>query len=175
MKKLTKSGFSMIELLVVLLIIGILAAVAAPLFFQNTDKAKLSEAVAGLGSIRSAERQYRSQNTGYFAITDGKTYFGAAAGNQSALLGTQIHGAKYFSPKSYTVDVGGVFTSVPTGVAAAQDYVIKVNGSAATNLALSVDAVDGAADIATVATFQAEMDNSGQTIYTTDGTTWNKY
>jgi prepilin-type N-terminal cleavage/methylation domain-containing protein len=177
MKKLKVKGFSMIELLVVLLIIGILAAVAAPLFIGNSDKAKVSEAVAGLGSIRSGERTYYSQNGGYLTVTDGKTYFGTAGGNQSSVLGAQIHGVRYFSPKSYTVATsslswGGTVSGVSTNP---QDFVITANGSSGTNLTLASDTTDGAAYSSEVGSFKVQMDNAGQVIYTTDGSTWNKY
>lgn len=176
MKRLSKAGFSMIELLVVLLIIGILAAVAAPIFLQNADKSRASEAVAAVGSIRSALRNYQAQNGGFLTVTDGVTYFGTATGNKSDVLGVQIRGVKYFSPRSYTIDVGGTFTSVPTGVTAAQDFVIRANGSVATNLLLSADGDNGAANAGDVANIRVEMDNAGQIIYSTDaGTTWATY
>ena len=104
MKKFLQKGFSMIELLVVLLIIGILAAIAAPMFLSSADKAKASEAVAGIGSIRSAERIYAMQHGGGFVlpITDGTVYFQGSAGSNTS-LGIDLRNAKYFSPKAYTV------------------------------------------------------------------------
>ena len=104
MKKFLQKGFSMIELLVVLLIIGILAAIAAPMFLSSADKAKASEAVAGIGSIRSAERIYAMQHGGGFVlpITDGSIYFQGSAGANTS-LGVDLRNAKYFSPKAYTV------------------------------------------------------------------------
>ena len=59
-------AFTLVELLVVLVIVAILAAVATPLYLQNTRKAKASEAVATLGLLRDAERDYRSQHDLYF-------------------------------------------------------------------------------------------------------------
>ncbi len=62
-------GFTMVELLVVLVIVAILAAVATPLFIQNTKRAKASEAIATMGLMRQALRDYKINANKYFTIT----------------------------------------------------------------------------------------------------------
>jgi prepilin-type N-terminal cleavage/methylation domain-containing protein len=181
MKKLSQKGFTMIELLVVLLIIGILAAVAAPLFLSNSDRAKASEAVAALGAIRSAERTYKAQ-TGSYTV-DGALYVTGASSEVGSLIGVIIESPKYFANTAYAVDVGGSFSAtVPAGSAAAQDFVIGANGTTAAgagqyagfNRNLSV-AVHGGRNSEQVSNIKVEMDNSGKIIYTTDGTNWKEY
>ncbi len=54
----SQKGFTLIELMVVILIVGILAAVAVPIMRGRIDQAKWSEANAGAGSIRTAVRAY---------------------------------------------------------------------------------------------------------------------
>ena len=54
----SRKGFTMIELMVVIIIVGILAAVAVPLMRGKVDQAKWSEAAAAAGAIRSANRTY---------------------------------------------------------------------------------------------------------------------
>jgi len=49
-----EAGFTLIEMLIVVLIVGILAAVAAPVYFGYTKDAKMSEAKAISGSIWSS-------------------------------------------------------------------------------------------------------------------------
>ena len=54
--KKSTAGFTLIELMIVVIIVAVLAAVGIPLMRGNVDRAKLSEADAGLGTIRTAVR-----------------------------------------------------------------------------------------------------------------------
>jgi len=54
MLRLTKQGFTLIELMVVIVIIGVLASLAIPRFTDASNKAKVAEAPRVLASFESA-------------------------------------------------------------------------------------------------------------------------
>lgn len=63
-------GFTLIELMIVVVIIGILAALAIPRFMQATVKTKQSEAKGILKQIYTMERTYRQQENVYLACAN---------------------------------------------------------------------------------------------------------
>ncbi len=74
-----KKGFSLIELIIVIVIIGILATFAVPLYLKSTERAKEAKARHALGIIARAEKMYRSNNDQYldFAVGGADTALGA--------------------------------------------------------------------------------------------------
>jgi type IV pilus assembly protein PilA len=68
-----ESGFTLVELLVVMLILGLLAAIAIPAFFNQRDKAKDSSAKE---AVRTAETAMET-----FATDHGGSYNGAGPGD----------------------------------------------------------------------------------------------
>ena len=60
-----KIGFTLIELIIVVVIIGILALVAIPRYFANVTKAQENAVYANLGLIREAALAYYAVNNAY--------------------------------------------------------------------------------------------------------------
>ena len=60
-----RRAFSLVELVVVVLIVGILAAVAAPKMFDTSTKARESATKASLGVVRNAIELYYSDKGAY--------------------------------------------------------------------------------------------------------------
>ncbi|MFZ5981004.1 MAG: type IV pilin protein [Candidatus Zixiibacteriota bacterium] len=112
MRKRENGGFTLIELMIVVVIIGILASMAMPRFMRSTTKTKQSEAKLILKQIYVNERTYRQQSqTNSYYIPAGP----ASAASPNALNDIWIEiqaGALY----SFNV-VGGAnaFTATATG------------------------------------------------------------
>ena len=64
-----QKGFTLIELMIVVAIIGILAAIAIPNFMAYQKKAIQSEAKQELGNIRTLEATYNADNTSYGSLS----------------------------------------------------------------------------------------------------------
>ena len=71
--KTHEQGFTLLELLMVVIIIGILAAVAIPQYLKTREKARMAEAISLLGQIRSSETRYYAENDNYVAVSDFST------------------------------------------------------------------------------------------------------
>ncbi len=58
MKKINRKGFTLVEIMIVVLIIGILMAIAVPNFIQARQTSRRNSCIANLKQIDSAKEQY---------------------------------------------------------------------------------------------------------------------
>jgi len=94
----TKRAFSLVELMIVIVIIGILAAVAVPIYSNNIRKAKQSEADGALGSIRKQLLIFKAEHGRFPKEVHNNYVIGAEWNNFKS---GELTG-KYFSDSSYT-------------------------------------------------------------------------
>jgi type IV pilus assembly protein PilE len=66
-----KRGFTLIELIIVVIAIGILATVAVPQYLKAVERAKSAKAKHALGLVAQAEKMYRAEHDDYFAVVSG--------------------------------------------------------------------------------------------------------
>jgi general secretion pathway protein G len=67
------SGFTLIEIMVVVVIIGLLAAVIVPTVVSKVDEAKVNKAKADIQSLETALTMYRLDNSKYPTSDQGLT------------------------------------------------------------------------------------------------------
>lgn len=119
-----KSGFTMVELIVVIIIVGVLAAVAVPMMTANVDRARRTEAIAGMGTIRTAERLVRSETGSYENFTNGA--FNST--NLNRYLGVNDLDGRYYNRTSYSVN-GNVISANVSGNAALNCSMNLIDGT----------------------------------------------
>lgn len=65
-----KNGFTIVELLLVVIVIAILASIAIPIFANSKDKAYVAQMKSDLRNLATYEEQYSADNGGlYFSGT----------------------------------------------------------------------------------------------------------
>jgi type IV pilus assembly protein PilA len=99
MKK--REGFTLIELMVVILIVGILAAVAIPLMRGRIDSAKWSEGKSIMGTIATAIRAYAAEKGTATDVTGDETSVTMA---ELGFAASDFDGT-YFSEDDFTWDI----------------------------------------------------------------------
>ena len=136
MTRQNRKGFTLIEILIVVIILGILAAIVIPQFTNASKEAKQSSLVTMVQSMRSQIALFKLQHNDFLPGTaplNGATFDQATFWNQMTLF-SDVTGATN-ATKTVQFDKGPYMQSVPKNplcptTAANSDVVATVNGAA---------------------------------------------
>ena len=124
-KKQRKTGFTLVELMVVAIIVAILAAVAIPLMNGNKKRAVSTEAEAAMGSVVTTLRVYLAEH-GTYPTTTAKT----AVSTLTGISATDFDG-QYFDTDDFTyISNGTTYTIYCVGDATSGRGADEVKGTA---------------------------------------------
>ena len=127
-----EGGFTLVELLVVMLILGLLAAIAIPSFFNQREKAKDADAKAAARTAQTAIETYATGNQGSYDDATAVLLQGIEPTLNDATLADPTN----LAPNTYTVTV----TSDGT---AANQFSITRNSDGTTDLTCTDPGTDG--------------------------------
>ena len=157
MKNNLQKGFTLIELMIVIAIIGILAAIALPAYQDYTVRTKISEAIIAGSSVKGllSEAFQTDSVTGLNAASVSYNAIPIAQKASKYVTGITITGAVTPWPIVVTIKADGL-NGIPTTVNG-QTIVFSPNVGLVTPTAASVGAIDWACTSATGATATARL------------------
>lgn len=116
-----QSGFTLIELMIVVVVVAILSAVALPSFFEQIRKSRRTDAINALAQVQQAQERWRANNATY-----------------ASSLAAPPTGIGVSNPSSgyYTLSISGASATGYTATATAAGS--QANDSRCTSLSVTV-------------------------------------
>ena len=105
-------GFTLIELMIVVAVLGIIAAIAFPSYLEHVRAGKRGEAMSGVGDLQMRQESYRAEHTAY----GDKTQIGGDPANTTHYSYTVVGGATYTitATPNYTEPCGNLVVTNTT-------------------------------------------------------------
>jgi len=111
------SGFTLIEMLIAIAIMGILTMVAYPAYTDSTRKSRRSDGMAAVLSVQVAQEKFRGSCPFYAQNIGASNVCGANAGASTVAVGTTSNEGYYTLSIEAATATGNAYTIVatPTG------------------------------------------------------------
>jgi type IV pilus assembly protein PilA len=136
MKNQKQKGFTLIELMIVVAIIGILAAVAIPAFLEYMKSGKGSEADIALNRLAKSSKTYRIKNSGFHPGTQA-----LLPGTNSCNAAGKMYAKGTMGPLIAALGAGNPFYDMEFDVEDAFRFDYDYNGDGAGGDTFTADAV----------------------------------
>ncbi len=124
MNKMVQKGFTLIELMIVVAIIGILAAIAIPAYQDYTIRAQVSEAMSLTSGVRTAVSESQ-QTSGTFPADN--TAAGVSAAN--TISGTYVAGVQVAATSTTVGTITATFGAGANPRIADEDFILTGTAS----------------------------------------------
>ena len=139
-RRYTIAGFTLVELMIVVAIIGILIIIAVPQYAKVTAKARQTEVKIQLGALYNAEVSFAAENNSYtgcisqigYARDGAKLYYTMGFPDLTGLKACAPDGQHTCNFYQWTFTAGqsgvpGTYTDVPTAVCTAAEMAFNAN------------------------------------------------
>jgi len=127
-----KAGFTLVEIMIVIIVIGILATISLPMYQKTVERSRIAEATSMLGAIRTAQVRYASEHNSFtnvladldvnisnagkffdFSAFDIASPFDAGDGSLAGAARNTLGGGSYGGCSGYSINISemGNFSS----------------------------------------------------------------
>lgn len=111
-----KSGFTLLEILVVIIIVGVLASVAMPQLFRNVERSRATEAMESLGVTKRSIEACAMQFNNVFTTCNTYAAIGMADPSYNATTNASSHFAYTIAVAANSFTVTATRNTVDNGV-----------------------------------------------------------